>query len=210
MSAFPSSQWQLITHLEKRGMLSSPGIKDALNKVDRKRFVPSAMRAYAYSDEALPIANNQTISQPSTVVFMLELLGAKTGHKILDVGAGTGWVSCLLGEIVRKEGKVYAFEVNKEMGRVGFKNIEKHGCENVLFRITDAAEYWETYARYDRIHVAAAFKKIPDDLLKQLKIGGVLVAPTQDGFMWKITRKKEDMFVREQYYGFAFVPFIEE
>ena len=210
MNTFPSSQWQLIAHLEKRGVLSSSEIKDALNKVDRKRFVPSAMREYAYSDEALPIANNQTISQPSTVVFMLELLGAKTGHKVLDVGAGTGWVSCLLGEIVGKEGKVYAFELNKKMGELGFKNIGKYSCENVLFRITDAAKYWDNYARYDRIHVAAAFEKIPDDLLKQLKVGGILVAPTLDGYMWKITRKKEDMFVREHYYGFTFVPFIEE
>jgi len=210
MNALPSSQWQLIAHLEKSGALSSPEIKNALNKVNRKGFVPSAIKEYAYSDEALPVANNQTISQPSTVVFMLELLGAKIGHKVLDVGAGTGWVSCLLGEIVGKEGKVYAFEVNRGMGEVGFKNVEKHSCDNVLFRITDAMEYWDTYARYDRIHVAAAFEKIPDDLLKQLKVGGILVAPTQDGYIWKITRKKEDVFVRKHYYGFVFVPFIGE
>lgn len=210
MSAFQPSQRQLIISLEQRGVLSSPEIKDALNKVDRKKFVPGPMKEYAYSDEALPIANGQTISQPTTVVFMLELLGVRAGHKVLDIGSGTGWVSCLLGEIVGEEGNVYAFEINEEMGKIGTRNVEKHGSENVLFRITDASKFWDAYSRYDRIHVAAAFEKIPEELLKQLKVGGVLVAPTQDGNLWKITRKKEDDFERESHQGFVFVPFFDE
>ena len=210
MNGFQPSQRQLIIGLEQRGVLSSSAIKDAMNKVDRKKFVPGEMKDYAYSDEALPIANGQTISQPTTVVYMLELLGAKAGHKVLDVGSGTGWVSCLLAEIVGADGKVYAFETNKEMGKIGLRNVEKHKCENVMFRITDASKYWDAYARYDRIHVAAAFEKIPEQLLEQLKVGGVLVAPTQDGSLWRVVRKKEDEFEREAHQGFAFVPFVEQ
>ncbi|MEA2007471.1 MAG: protein-L-isoaspartate O-methyltransferase [Patescibacteria group bacterium] len=210
MSAFQPSQRQLIIDLEQKGVLSSSAIKGAMNKVDRKKFIPGEMKEYAYSDEALPIANGQTISQPTTVIYMLELLGAKSGHKVLDVGSGTGWVSCLLSEIVGEDGKVFAFEINQEMGKIGLRNIEKHKCENIMFRITDASKYWDAYARYDRIHVAAAFEKIPLELLDQLKIGGVLVAPTQDGSLWRVVRKKENEFERDVYQGFAFVPFIEQ
>jgi protein-L-isoaspartate(D-aspartate) O-methyltransferase len=210
MTAYLSSLWQIISFLEKKGILCSSGIKDALIKVDRRKFIPSAYREYAYSDEALPIGFEQTISQPSTVVFMLELLNVGSGQKVLDIGAGSGWVRCLLAELVGEQGHVYAFEINEKIGKIGLRNINKFGKNRVMYRIIDAAKYWDAYALYDRIHVAAAFEKIPEKLLSQLKIKGILVAPTQDGNLWKITKTKEGEYKKEKFYGFSFVPFVEE
>lgn len=202
--------WQLIAFLEQKGVLCSLEIKDALLKIDRKKFIPAEYKEYAYTDEALPIGWGQTISQPSTVVFMLELLKVKEGDKVLDIGAGTGWASCLLGELAGESGHVYAFEINKKIGEKGMKNVEKWGEKNITYRIIDAGGHWHEYAKYDKIHCAAAFGKIPEDLVLQLKIKGILVAPTKDGNMWKITRTGKNKFERENFYGFAFVPFVEQ
>ena len=208
-SYFPSLR-QLTSFLEQKGLLCSSKIRDALLKVDRKVFVPSAYRDYAYSDEALPIGFEQTISQPSTVVFMLELLATKTGEKVLDIGAGSGWTSCLFAELVGEKGHVYAFERNKNIGKIGLRNIAKCGRKNIMYRIIDASKYWDAYAPYDKIHVAAAFDEIPDYLCSLLKNKGVLVAPTQDGNLWRITKTKEGRYKKENFYGFSFVPFVKD
>jgi len=198
----------LIGHLESQGVLSSKKLKQVLQKVDRKNFVPENLKAMAYSDQALPLTAGQTISQPTTVVFMLERLKVEPGQKILDIGAGSGWASCILGELAGDKGEVFAYEINKEVGKLGEKNVKEFGLKNIHYFITDAAKAWQKNAPYDRIHSAAAFEKIPEDLKQALKIGGILVAPTADGYMRKITRVAKDEFKEEKYYGFVFVPFI--
>lgn len=197
-----------IEYLESQGVLNSKNLKQALQKVDRKNFVPKNLKIMAYSDQALPLAEGQTISQPTTVVFMLEKLKVELGQKILDIGAGSGWVSCLLGELVGEKGIVFAYEINKEVGKMGEKNVKKFGLKNVHYFVTDAAKAWQKNSPYDRIHSAAAFEKISEDLKQALKIKGILVAPTRDGYIRKIIRLSKDEFKEEEYYGFVFVPFI--
>ena len=198
----------LIEHLESQGVLNSKNLKQALQKVDRKNFVPKNLKAVAYSDQAMPLTEGQTISQPTTVVFMLEKLKVESGQKVLDIGAGSGWVSCILGELAGETGEIFAYEINKEVGKIGEKNVKEFGLKNVHYFITDAAKDWQKNAPYDRIHSAAAFGKIPEDLKQALNIGGILVAPTADGYIRKITRVKKDEFKEEEFYGFVFVPFI--
>lgn len=198
----------LVQYLEDKGVLKSAKIKNTLLTVDRKNFVPEQLRDFVYEDSALPLAEGQTISQPTTVVIMLELLDAQKGQKVLDIGAGSGWVSCLLGKLVGEQGKVFAYEINETVGKMGLENVKKFGAPNVHYEIADAADKWKEKEPFDRIHSGAAFEKIPDDLKKVLKIGGILVAPTKDGYVRKIVRTSEDEFNEEKHYGFAFVPFI--
>lgn len=200
---------ELIIHLKTSGVLKSEKIERALIEVDRKDFVRLEFLQNCYKDIALPFADNQTISQPTTVVFMLELLNIKLEQKILDIGAGSGWVTCLLAELVGPKGKVYGFEINKKMGELGLKNIQKFNYKNICYKISDASKEWQKHSLYDRVHCAAAFSKIPQDLLDQLKIGGILVAPTQNGCIKKITRISKSKFQEQSFFGFSFVPFIE-
>lgn len=199
----------LITHLKENSeVLKSEKIEQALRKVDRAKFVFPDLVDRAYYDNCLALADSQTISQPTTVVFMLEHLEVKVGQKILDIGAGSGWVSCLLAELVGPKGKVYAFEINKKMGELGQKNIKNSGYKNIDYQIADASREWQKHSLYDRVHCAAAFSKIPKNLLEQLKIDGVLVAPTQNGYIKKITRISQSKFSEKSFFGFSFVPFV--
>ena len=205
-----STNQDLIIHLERTGVLHSAQIKNALYLIDRKDFVTKEQNEFAYADNALPFAENQTISQPTTVVFMLELLNVQKGDKVLDIGAGSGWVSCMAGQLVGEKGEVFAYEINEAVGKMGMKNIEKYNIGNIKYKIADAAKKWEQSAPYERIYAGAAFVRIPKKLLNQLAIGGILVAPTQDGYIEKYVRKNEKEFAKEGHYGFVFVPFLEE
>ena len=204
----PNNLEQLISHLKRQGVLKSDKIETALRRVDRKNFVPASLQPQAYEDRPLPLAEGQTISQPTTVVFMLELLDVKPNQKILDIGAGSGWVSCLLAELAKPNGRVYAYEIKEKVAQMGAENIARLNCSNVIYRWADAAEVWAKASPYDRIHCAAAFKKIPPDLLDQLAVGGVLVAPTQDNYIYKVKRTSKEKFESEKYFGFVFVPFV--
>ena len=117
---------KLIEKLIKDGYLKTPTIIDAFNKIDRADFVPENLREVAYANQALPIGEGQTISQPLTVAFMLELLQPKKGDKILDVGSGSGWQAALLSEIVGDEGKIISIERISNLKLMAESNIEKY------------------------------------------------------------------------------------
>ncbi len=201
---------QLILHLKESGILKSLSIENALRKVDRKKFVSEETRRFAYEDRALATFESQTISQPTTVVFMLELLNLKEGDRVLDIGAGSGWVSCLIATIVGKKGFVDAFELDKVVGAFGLKNIKESGLRNINYQIKDASVCWGRGVLYDKIHAGAAFKKIPVGLSESIEEGGIFVGPTQDGFVMRITKKGRKKILAEAYPGFSFVPFIEK
>ncbi len=200
----------LIGYLEDNGNLQSESIKNALARVDRKDFVMGDQASLAYNNEPLPTTAGQTTSQPSTVVFMLENLKIEEGNTVLDIGGGGAWISCLLGHLVGEKGKVYSFEINKDVAEIGIGNLKRYGMKNVSYILGNAAELWHKHAPYDRIHGAAAFKAIPRDLMEMLKVGGILVAPTQDGNIRVIKRLAEDKFSEEAFNGFVFVPFLEK
>lgn len=204
---------ELVQHLEEKGVLKSPRVKEALLAVDRKNFVPHRMEELAYRDSPLVLAEDQTISQPTTVVFMLELLDVQPGQKVLDIGAGSGWASCLMGYLAGGAdgaGEVYAYEINEVVGMMGLENVQKCSLTDINYVISNAKDQWKDHSLYDRIHSGAAFQEIPNDLKQHLAIGGIMVVPTQDGYVKKITRVAEDDFSEEEYYGFTFVPFVEK
>ncbi len=200
----------LVGKLEKSGVLQTEKIIKAFLEIDRRNFIPDDLKNYAYEDTALPITENQTISQPTTVAFMFELLRPDLDQKILDIGAGSGWTGALLAHLVGPKGKIFAFEINERIGKFGQKNIKKSGFKNIQYQISNAADDWKKNAPYDRILSGAAFENIPKNLTKQLSPNGILVAPTQNGFVKKIIRLTDGDLIEEEFFGFSFVPFIEK
>lgn len=199
---------QLIEDLIRSGYLRTSEIISAFYKIDRADFISEKFKNEAYANIPLPIGYGQTISQPLTVAFMLELLQPAKGDRILDVGSGSGWQSSLLAHIVGEEGKVFAIERISELSALGKNNSKKYGFKNLKFIVGDGSAGYEKEAPYDKIIVAAsASEEIPSALKKQLKISGRLVIPTQNS-IWLVVKRKEDEYEEKEFPGFVFVPLI--
>lgn len=193
--------------------MKTPRIIEAFKNIDRAKFVTEETKCFAYVDEALPILKGQTISQPYTVAFMLELLNPQPGEKILDIGAGSGWQTALLAHIVEDKGKVFAMEIVPEVCEFGKKNVSKYNFVEkgvVEWVCKDASIGLPEKAPFNKIIVAAALEdQVPQEWKDQLKIGGRLVVPIQNS-IWCFTKKDENKFEPEEHAGFVFVPFVEK
>lgn len=208
-----------------RSQTQNPTIKLALLAVDRAKFVPAKLLGEAYADYPLPIGFGQTISQPSTVVFMLEQLQAKSGQQILEVGSGCGWVSALLAYIVGDKGRVIGVDVIPELVVLARENIQRviatsgkaegeaisQDYKNLQFVVGDGNLGYAPASPYDRIIVSAGAKTIPKKLLQQLKDTGRAVIPvgkdTQDIL---VIVRQGDKFNQTKYPGFVFVPLVSK
>lgn len=199
---------KMISQLISEKALKTPEIIEAFSFIDRKDFVPIEHQISAYKDCALPIGYGQTISQPYTVAFMLELLGPKEKDKILDVGSGSGWTTALLSKIVGEKGKVFGLERIPELVDFGKKNLLKYGFNN--YKIMQAKETLglSEEAPFDKILVSATAQDLPQDLIDQLRIGGIMVIPIKDAIL-KIVKLSENKTDTQKFIGFAFVPLIE-
>ena len=187
--------------------LENPQIIDAFRVVDRKYFVPDSFSEHIYVDAPLPIGNNQTISQPSTVAFMLEKLEPEEGNKILDIGSGSGWTTALLCHIAGEKGSVTGLERMDALVEQGEKNLSKLQFGSHC-RIQRAGEKLGLPGeKFDRILVSASADEIPEELFFQLKIGGTLVIPVKNS-IFKFKKVSDTYVEREEFYGFVFVPLI--
>lgn len=201
----------LINILIAEGWLKSLQIIEAFRKIKREDFLPKELKHLASLNEALPIGYGQTISQPLVVAFMLELLEPKVGEKILDIGAGSGWTSALLAEIVKEKGKVIALEIIPELVEFGRQNVEKYNFIKkgvVEFLCGDGTKGYEKEAPYDKILISASAKKFYKTWSEQLKVGGRIVVPI-GGSIFLFLKISEKEFKKEEYPGFAFVPLLE-
>ena len=188
-------------------MLKSPQIIDAFRVIDRKYFVPASFAEHTYIDAPLPIGNNQTISQPSTVAFMLERLAPKEGDKVLDIGSGSGWTTALLCHIVGEKGSVTGVERVDALVGQGRENLSQFNFGSHC-RIESAGEKLGLPGeQFDRILVSASADEIPEELFLQLKIGGILVIPIENS-IYKFKKVSEEEIKTEEFYGFVFVPLI--
>ncbi|MCK5095877.1 MAG: protein-L-isoaspartate O-methyltransferase [Candidatus Pacebacteria bacterium] len=203
---------ELTDQLIESGILHSPKIIDAFRNIDRKDFVLDIYKTLAYEDRPLPIEHDQTISQPTTVAFMLELLAPHEGNIILDIGSGSGWQSALLANIVGPKGRVFAIEIVPELKTFGEKNIEKYNFikSGVVTCLSLNAQNGLTEkAPFDRIIGAASAEKVPPAWKKQLKVGGKIVTPVKES-IYLIEKKNENEFKEKEFPGFLFVPFVEK
>lgn len=204
----------LIKELIEEGILKTPSLIEAFEKIDRKDFTPEELRDKAYLNTPLPIGCGQTISQPLTVAFMLELLQPQSGDRILEIGSGSGWQTALLSNVVGgppdKAGKVFALELIPELMIFGQKNVAKYGfIKNKIaeFHSLNAINGLPEKAPFDKIISAASGDELPPDWKEQLKVGGRIVAPIKNSIHLFI-KKTEKEFEESVYHGFAFVPLI--
>ena len=197
----------LVDSMIASNMLKSPLIIDAFRTIDRKYFVPDNMTEDAYLDIPLPIGHYQTISQPSTVAFMLERLDPQDGNAVLDIGSGSGWTTALLCYIVGEKGRVTGVERVDTLVEQGKENLSKFRF-NSHCHIEKAGDTLGLPGQqFDRILVSASADETPEELFSQLKPGGILVIPIGES-IFKFTKISETEIDKEEFYGFVFVPLI--
>ena len=198
----------MVETLAMYGYIKSERIKKAFLMVDRADFVPEEYRDKAYFDDPLPIGHAQTISAPSMVAIMLELLELFDGAKVLEVGAGSGYNACL---IACAGAEVYTIERIPALRDKAKKNMEKCPCKSkVHILIGDGSGGYKAEAPYDRIIVTCGAPDVPPPLIEQLKIDGIMVIPVGGTFFQELyVIKKEKKGLKKKVWGdVAFVPMI--
>lgn len=159
--------------IKARGISDEATLK-AMAVVERHRFVDGRISDRAYEDRPLPIGHGQTISQPYIVAFMTEIVQPKPEHRVLEIGAGSGYQAAVLAEIVEK---VYTVEIVRPLAEAAGKLMETLGYDNVEVRFGDGYYGWPEKAPFDSIVVTAAAEYIPPPLIEQLKDGGRMIIP---------------------------------
>jgi protein-L-isoaspartate(D-aspartate) O-methyltransferase len=186
-------------------------VLEAMRKVPRELFLPKNLREFAYEDSPLPIAGEQTISQPYIVAFMAEALMLRGGENVLEIGAGSGYAAAVLSEIAAE---VYTVERLGQLADKAAATLADLGYDNIHVLHGDGTKGWPEHAPYDAIVVAAGGPQVPEPLKEQLKIGGRLVIPvgadqrTQE--LVRVTRISNDTYRSEDIADVRFVPLIGE
>ena len=199
---------QLVTTIRKKG-IKDKKVFDAISKIPRHLFMDSGFVDFAYQDKPFPIGADQTISQPYTVAFQTELLEVEPGHKILEIGTGSGYQTAVLIEL---KAEVYSIERQKELYATVKKFLPKVGYVPKKLVFGDGYVGLPESAPFDGIIVTAGAPYVPKALLGQLKIGGKLVIPVGDDVqvMTVFTRTSEKKFEKLEYGDFRFVPMLKE
>ena len=184
-------------------------VLNAMRSVPREAFLPEKLHEFAYEDSPLPIAEEQTISQPYIVAMMVEALALHGGEKVLEIGTGSGYAAAVLAQIA---GNVYTVERIGQLAEKSAAKLTELGIQNVHVLHADGTRGWSEHAPYDAIVVAAGGPEVPESLKAQLKVGGRLVIPVgvdQRGQeLVRVTRVSEDRYVREDIADVRFVPLL--
>ncbi|MBT8261592.1 MAG: protein-L-isoaspartate(D-aspartate) O-methyltransferase [Bacteroidia bacterium] len=207
---FAEERKQMVkTQLEARD-ITDPATLQAMLKVPRHLFVPEKIKKYAYRDGALPIGNDQTISQPYIVAYMTQALQLKPQDKVLEIGTGSGYQAAVLAEIVDS---VYTIEIVKPLGIIADKLLKRLGYTNIYTRIGDGYHGWPEQAPFDAIIVTAAVQEIPPKLLEQLGEGGRMIIPVGETRVQRnliLATKKDGKINRKKLIPVVFVPFTRD
>jgi protein-L-isoaspartate(D-aspartate) O-methyltransferase len=154
--------------------IGSARVLDAMLKVPRHLFVPEALRAESYGDFPLPIGHNQTISQPYIVGFMTQALEIAPGHRVLEIGTGSGYQAAVLAVLAKD---VYTIEIVAPLADRARETLSALGYRNIHVRTGNGYLGWPEHAPYDRIMVTAAPDEVPAALVQQLAVGGLMAIP---------------------------------
>ena len=196
----------LVETIKGKG-INDQAVLDAINTFPRHFFFDSALHSHAYEDKAFPIGEGQTISQPYTVAFQTELLEVAPGHKVLEIGTGSGYQAAILYLLGTE---VHSIEVNKKLYEKTRKFLPKVGVSANLY-LGDGTMGLSEKAPFDRILVTAGAPVVPDALVQQLKEGGKMVIPVGDRFtqkMLRITKQPDGKTSLEEFDNFSFVPLL--
>lgn len=197
---------KLVEELRKKGIEDEDVLK-AIGKVPRHFFFDETFWNQAYKDIAFPIGEGQTISQPYTVAYQTQLLHIHKGDKVLEIGTGSGYQACVLVEL---GAKVYTIERQEKLYE-RTKQVLPHMGYKPKFFLGDGSKGLPKYAPYDKIIVTAGAPTVPEELLKQLNIGGILVIPVGDQELQKmitVLKTGENDYEKIILDTFRFVPLV--
>tara|TARA_R110002072_G_scaffold112894_2_gene242017 strand:+ start:3417 stop:4070 length:654 start_codon:yes stop_codon:yes gene_type:complete len=198
---------KLVEELKGKG-IKNQAVLDAIEKVPRHLFMDNAFVNFAYRDQAFPIGSGQTISQPYTVAFQSDLLSVKPGMKVLEIGTGSGYQSCVLLEMGVK---VFTIERHRSLHLKSKQILNDLGYFPKTF-FGDGFKGLPAFAPFDRIIITAAAPLIPQDLKNQLAIGGMFIIPLGEGEsqeMQRLIKVNETEFKVEKFGTFSFVPMLQ-
>lgn len=194
-ATYDDARRQMINEQIKRRGITDARVLEALQKVERHRFVPAGSAASAYEDFPVPIGEGQTISQPYIVALMTQLLKPKKTDAVLEIGTGSGYQAAVLAELTRE---VYTIEIIDTLGKRAEKLLEELGYKNIHCRIGDGYKGWPEKAPFDKIIVTAAPDHVPQPLVDQLKNGGVMVIPVGKFHQELLVITKDERGVRQE------------
>jgi protein-L-isoaspartate(D-aspartate) O-methyltransferase len=198
---------QLVSLLKEKGIVDKNVLATIAN-IPRHFFLDSGFENFAYQDKAFPIGEEQTISQPYTVAFQTQLLELKKGHKVLEIGTGSGYQTAVLFAL---GAHVYSIERQNKLFKKTKKLLENLGIRPKHLSFGDGYKGLPDHAPFDSIIVTAGAPIIPQALMAQLKIGGRLVIPLGEDVqeMTVLIRKNETQFEKHEFGEFRFVPLLE-
>ena len=198
---------KLVDQIREKG-ISDETVLMAIMNVPRHFFLDSAFEKQAYEDRAFPIGEDQTISQPYTVAYQTQLLQIKPFEKILEVGTGSAYQASVLAEL---KAKVYSIERQKKLfdANKKFEFLKQYRSLRLFYG--DGFEGLPTFAPFDKILITAAAPYVPEKLLEQLKVGGCMVLPLDEGDnqrMHRLTKQSDGTILEEKFDEFSFVPML--
>lgn len=197
---------KLVDSLREKG-ITDPGVLKAMENVPRHLFLDSSFLEFAYQDKAFPIGSGQTISQPYTVAFQTQLLQVRPGEKILEIGTGSGYQSCVLIEM---GAKVYTIERQKKLFEKTREFLPTIGYYPKMF-YGDGYKGLPPFAPFDKAIITAAAPEIPREIIDQIKTGGILIiplGPLEVQTMYTIRKVSEKEIQRIEHKQFRFVPML--
>lgn len=185
----------------------SPPVKAALSRIPREIFIPKEFQTVAYADQALGIGEGQTISQPSLVAKMTNLLDLKGFEKVLEIGTGSGYQTAILAQLAKK---VITVEYNRKLAAKAELTIMKLGIDNVEVAVGDGSAGYPAETPYDAVIVTAAAPDVPQPLLDQMRVGAKMVIPVGGRHSQELLRifKRKDGEKVEQWGSVQFVPLL--
>jgi protein-L-isoaspartate(D-aspartate) O-methyltransferase len=210
MDEYTFPRERMIQRLREHYKIRDEKVLEVMRNIPRHFFVPTALKSQTYGDNAVPIAEGQTLSQPYIVARMTELLELSGNEKVLEVGAGSGYQTSILSKLA---GSIFAIERIPQLAAEAQERIKSLGLRNVTIRCSDGTIGWEIYSPFDAILIAAGSPDIPQPLIKQLRIGGKLVMPvgkTQELQTLVRVTKSENGTKIEDFGACSFVPLIGE
>lgn len=192
--------------LRRRG-IADPRVLDVMGRVPRHAFVPPEFASQAYEDHPIPIAEEQTISQPFIVAISLQALALSGDESVLEVGTGSGYQTALLASLARQ---VYSIERRPALAHAAEATLFRLGFSNVKIAVGDGSQGWPEYAPYDAILVSAAAPALPPSLVAQLAEGGRMVIPvgSSEVQQLQLVRKSAGALTVDTLEGCRFVPLI--
>jgi protein-L-isoaspartate(D-aspartate) O-methyltransferase len=199
---------KLVLELEAKG-IKDKSVLAAISRVPRHFFFSKTFHAHAYLDKAFPIGEGQTISQPYTVAYQSQMLQVEKGDKVLEIGTGSGYQAAILIEL---GAKVYTIERHEKLHKTACALLDKFNYSYTA-KCGDGTKGWSANAPFDKIIVTAGAPVVPQDLISQLKIGGIMIIPVgneKTQKMFSIVKKSLTEFEKIELDSFSFVPLIGE